>query len=113
MVIQVITETEAEPTNEDMIDEHENDDNLREFIKNEIFLVKERAHFFEAKNEDKFRVLFEMSKILDKKLAKVLEKIAEVDQKMPSSAGPSAGPMATNLTMSTSRNRSAKSASTS
>ena len=59
-------------------------------------MVTERAHYFEAKIEDKFRVLFEMSKILDKKMAKVLEKIAEVDQKMPSSAGPSAGPMATN-----------------
>jgi hypothetical protein len=94
MAIPIITETEAEPTNEDMIDEHEVDESLREFIKNEIFLVTERAHYFEAKIEDKFRVLFEMSKILDKKMSKILEKIAEVDQKMPSSAGPSAGPSA-------------------
>ena len=95
MAIPIITESEAEPTNEDMIDEHEVDDeSLREFIKNEIFLVTEQAHFFETKIEDKFRVLFEMSKILDKKMAKVLEKIAEVDQKMPSSAGPSAAPSA-------------------
>ncbi len=69
MSIPVITETEAEPTNENMIDEHEVDDNLRAFIKNEIFLVTERAHYFEAEIEDKFRVLFEMSKILDKKMA--------------------------------------------
>ena len=32
MAIPVITEIEAEPTNENMIDELEVDDNLREFI---------------------------------------------------------------------------------
>jgi hypothetical protein len=62
---------------------------------------RNELNYFEAKIEDKFRVLFEMSKILDKKLAKVLEKVAEVDRKVteiivPPSAGPSEGPMATN-----------------
>jgi len=50
--------------------------------------------------KDKFRALFEMSKIFEKKLAKVLEKVAKVDQKateiVPPSVGPSAGPMAAN-----------------
>jgi hypothetical protein len=32
MAIRVITETEAEPTNEDMIDEHEDDESLRRLI---------------------------------------------------------------------------------
>jgi hypothetical protein len=46
-------------------------------------LFTERARYFEAKVEDKFRVLFEISKILDKKIANnVLKKIAEVDQKI-------------------------------
>ena len=79
MAILVIIETEAEPTNEDIIDEHEVDESLREFIKNKILLVADRAHYFEAKIEDKFRVLLEMSEILDFFLAKVLEKVAEVD----------------------------------
>ena len=100
-IIEAPNEADAEAIHDvhlmsDIIDEHEVDESLREFIKNEICQVTERARYFEAKIEDKFRVLFEMSKILGKKMAKVLEKIPEVDQKMPSSAGPSAGPMATN-----------------
>jgi hypothetical protein len=49
MAMPTITETEADPTIEDtMIDEHEVEESLREFIKNKIFLVTERGHYFEA-----------------------------------------------------------------
>jgi hypothetical protein len=90
MAIPFMTEADAEPTNENNIDKHDVDESLREFKENEIFLVTERAHFLEAKIEEIFQVLFEVSKILDKKLAKVLEKVAEVDQKITDILPPSA-----------------------